>query len=214
MAKRADFVSESLATIGAIIGSLIGGTFMGRSITFDWSPRIRGCLMGRRWQFGEKRSLARLIGAMALVVATVLVLVPARPTSANAVEASVGAAASTSTPTGGLPTILSPQISLNPQAVLEIDEGDVVCGAGYVKINGQITPNLEGLTSAIGLLNVPNNWTVRSSWEVTTSGAGSQTLSLGFVDTPVVNPGMARNVARNSAQRPGSHGGRVVGRFV
>lgn len=87
--------------------------------------------------------------------------------------------------------MVSVQNGASPAVTLEIDPDDVTCGAGSVVINGQISPDLEGLTSSITLTDVPNGWTVRSSWDVTTPGAGSgdaQTLSLGGVDTPVVNP--------------------------
>jgi len=111
---------------------------------------------------------SRSVGVMAVVVATLLVMAPIPATSALSVQSGAG-----------------------PSVTLEIETADVTCGAGMVKINGQLTPTLDGVTSSITLADVPDGWTVRSSWEVTTPGGGSvppQTLSLGGVDTPVVNP--------------------------
>jgi len=67
----------------------------------------------------------------------------------------------------------------------------VTCGAGSVAINSQIDLELGEFTSPVVLTDVADGWTVRSSWEVTTPdvGGGSTTVSLGGVDTPVVNPG-------------------------
>jgi pimeloyl-ACP methyl ester carboxylesterase len=147
--------------------------------------------MVRFWQFGEQRSRPvgvdavkssmfasrsrlRSVGVMAVVFATLLVMAPIPATSAS------------SAPNAGTPSV-----------ALLVNPADVSCGAGTVKINGQITPELTGYTSAIGLSDVPDGWTVRSSWEVTTPGGGivgPQTFSLGGVDTPVVNPGAVSTI--------------------
>ena len=129
----------------------------------------------------------------AMVVCTaLLVMVPSPPSSATTVESSDGTALPATASDLGSAPVLSAQNDVTPSVTLEIDPADVTCGTGTVKINGQFTPDLAGLTSAITLTDVPNGWTVRSSWDVTTSGGGggdAQTLSLGGVDTPVVNPG-------------------------
>jgi pimeloyl-ACP methyl ester carboxylesterase len=126
------------------------------------------------------RALSRSVGALALVFTTLVVLVPTSASSATAVE-----------PDGAATSELSVQNGATPSATLEIDPADVTCGAGTVKINGQINWELQNLTSSLFLDDVPNGWTVRSTWEVVTSGGdnvGPQTLSLGGVDTPVINP--------------------------
>ena len=126
------------------------------------------------------RPLSRSISVVAVVaMVCATVLVPAASSAASPT-------ADDSSP------VVSVQNGASPSVTLEIDPADVTCGTGTVKINGQFTPDLAGLTSAITLTDVPNGWTVRSSWDVTTSGGGggdAQTLSLGGVDTPVVNPG-------------------------
>lgn len=141
-----------------------------------------GVSVGRFRQFGERRSRPvmvdavkssvfgfRSVGVMAVVFATLLVMAPI-PT-ANA---------------------LSVQTGSGPSVTLEIDAADVTCGVGMVKIYGQLTPTLDGVTSSITLADVPDGWKVRSSWVVDIPGNGvvvPQTVSLGGVDTPVVNPG-------------------------
>ena len=147
--------------------------------------------MVRFWQFGGQRprpagvnavktsmfasrSLPRSAGVMAVVFATLLVMAPIPATSASSVQ------------NAGTPSV-----------TLLVDPADVSCGAGTVTINGQLTPDFTDVTSGILLSDVPDGWTVRSSWEVTTPGGGvvvPQTFSLGGVDTPVVNPGAVSEI--------------------
>ena len=104
------------------------------------------------------RALSRSVGALALVFTTLVVLVPTSASSATAVE-----------PDGAATSELSVQNGGTPSATLEIDPADVTCGAGTVKINGQINWALQGLTSSLFLDDVPDGWTVRSTWEVVQS---------------------------------------------
>jgi pimeloyl-ACP methyl ester carboxylesterase len=70
---------------------------------------------------------------------------------------------------------------------LSIDLDDVTCVPNGVAINGQPNADLTGFSSFMSLTDVPDGWTVRSSW-VVSSGNPAVETSLGSVDTPVIGP--------------------------
>ena len=116
---------------------------------------------------GTGRSAVRLVGVVA--VATVMVgltFVPIAPVQAN----------DELVPANG-----------NPTVALSIDPDDVTCVPNGVSINGEPIADLTGYTSSMSLTDVPDGWTVRSSW-VVSSGTPAVETSLGSVDTPVIGP--------------------------
>jgi pimeloyl-ACP methyl ester carboxylesterase len=70
---------------------------------------------------------------------------------------------------------------------LSIDPDDVTCVPNGVAINGQLNADLTAFSSFMSLTDVPDGWTVRSSW-VVSSGDPAVETSLGSVDTPVIGP--------------------------
>ena len=125
---------------------------------------MRGLSAGRR---GTGRSAVRLFGFVAVAAVMVgLTFVPIAPVQAN----------DELVPTSG-----------NPTVALSIDPDDVTCVPNGVAINGELTADLTGYTSSMSLTDVPDGWTVRSSW-VVSSGTPAVETSLGSVDTPVIRP--------------------------
>ena len=120
--------------------------------------------VGRR---GSGRSAVRLIGVVAVSAVMVgLTFVPIAPVQAN----------DELVPASG-----------NPTVALSIDSDDVTCVPNGVAINGQLNADLTAFSSFMSLTDVPDGWTVRSSWFVT-SGTPAVETSLGSVDTPVIRP--------------------------
>ncbi|MEJ6739118.1 MAG: hypothetical protein QNL59_01115, partial [Actinomycetota bacterium] len=74
-----------------------------------------------------------------------------------------------------------------PAVALSIDPDDVTCVPNGVAINGQLNADQTAFTSSMSLTDVPDGWTVRSSWFVTSLNPSVET-SLGSVDTPVIRP--------------------------
>jgi pimeloyl-ACP methyl ester carboxylesterase len=74
-----------------------------------------------------------------------------------------------------------------PAVALSIDPDDVTCVPNGVEINGQPNADLTAFSSFMSLTDVPDGWTVRSSW-VVSSGNPAVETSLGSVDTPVIRP--------------------------
>jgi pimeloyl-ACP methyl ester carboxylesterase len=70
---------------------------------------------------------------------------------------------------------------------LSIDLDDVTCVPNGVAINGQLNADQTAFSSFMSLTDVPDGWTVRSSW-VVSSGNPAVETSLGSVDTPVIRP--------------------------
>ncbi|MSY91513.1 MAG: alpha/beta fold hydrolase, partial [Actinobacteria bacterium] len=125
---------------------------------------MRGLGAGRR---GSGRSAVRLVGVVAVAAVMVgLTFVPIAPVQAN----------DELVPTSGSPTV-----------ALSIDLDDVTCVPNGVAINGQFNADLTAFTSFMSLTDVPDGWTVRSSW-VVSSGTPAVETSLGSVDTPVIRP--------------------------
>lgn len=125
---------------------------------------MRGLGAGRR---GSGRSAVRLVGVVAVAAVMVgLTFVPIAPVQAN----------DELVPTSG-----------NPTVALSIDLDDVTCVPNGVAINGQFNADQTGFTSSMSLTDVPDGWTVRSSW-VVSSGTPAVETSLGSVDTPVIRP--------------------------
>ena len=141
----------------------------------------------------HKQTLLTRLFYSIVACASLLVLLPggAPRASATTVDSSPSASLSdTSVQSSLTPSVLPPSLQF------QIDPDDVTCGAGKVKIDGHISDNLMGLTSAVILQDVPDDWKVRSSWNVVTGGGGSpQSLSLGGVETPVENPGGVAQLA-------------------
>lgn len=141
----------------------------------------------------HKQALLIRLSYSIVACASLLVLLPGGAPSASAttVDSSPSAPLSdTSVQSTPTPSVLPPSLQF------QIDPDDVTCGAGKVKIDGHISDNLIGLTSAIVLQNVPDDWKVRSSWKVVTGGGASpQSLSLGGVETPLDNPGGVAQLA-------------------
>lgn len=151
--------------------------------------------MNRNQNSGPPRKRALLIRLSYSIVAcaSLLMLLPGGAPSASATT--VDSSPSSSPVESSVQNSLSPSV-LPASLLLQVDPADVTCGAGTVKIDGHISDNLIGLTSAIVLQNVPDDWKVRSSWQVVTGGGGSpQSLSLGGVETPVENPGGVAQLA-------------------
>lgn len=72
---------------------------------------------------------------------------------------------------------------------LTVDSDDVECLDNRVVIDAMPTGEPGQYSSSLSFNEVPDGWFVRSSWEVTTGGAGGpQTVSLGSVATPVSDP--------------------------
>ncbi len=125
---------------------------------------MRGLGAGRR---GSGRSAVRLVGVVAVAAVMVgLTFVPIAPVQAN----------DELVPTSG-----------NPTVALSIDLDDVTCVPNGVAVNGQFNADQTGFTSSMSLTDVPDGWTVRSSW-VVSSGNPAVETSLGSVDTPVIRP--------------------------
>jgi len=125
---------------------------------------VRGLSAGRR---GTGRSAVRLVGVVAVTAVMVgLTFVPIAPVQAN----------DELVPASGTPTV-----------ALSIDPDDVTCVPNGVSINGEPIADLTGYTSSMSLTDVPDGWTVRSSW-VVSSGTPAVETSLGSVDTPVIRP--------------------------
>jgi pimeloyl-ACP methyl ester carboxylesterase len=74
-----------------------------------------------------------------------------------------------------------------PAVNLSIDLDDVTCVPNGVAINGQLNADQTAFSSFMSLTDVPDGWTVRSSW-VVSSGNPAVETSLGSVDTPVIRP--------------------------
>jgi pimeloyl-ACP methyl ester carboxylesterase len=74
-----------------------------------------------------------------------------------------------------------------PAVALSIDLDDVTCVPNGVAINGQLNADQTAFSSFMSLTDVPDGWTVRSSW-VVSSGNPAVETSLGSVDTPVIRP--------------------------
>jgi hypothetical protein len=74
-----------------------------------------------------------------------------------------------------------------PAVALSIDLDDVTCVPNGVAINGQPNADLTGFSSFMSLTDVPDGWTVRSSW-VVSAGTPAVETSLVSVDTPVIRP--------------------------
>jgi len=116
---------------------------------------------------GTGRSSVRLIGVLAVSAVMVgLTFAPIAPVQAN--------------------DELVP-VSGTPAVALSIDPDDVTCVPNGVAINGQLNDDLTAFSSFMSLTDVPDGWTVRSSW-VVSSGTPAVETSLGSVDTPVVRP--------------------------
>ena len=116
---------------------------------------------------GTGRSAVRLIGVVAVSAVMVgLTFVPIAPVQAN----------DELVPANG-----------NPAVALSIDSDDVTCVPNGVAINGQLNADLTAFSSFMSLTGVPDGWTVRSSW-VVSSGSPAVETSLGSVDTPVIGP--------------------------
>ena len=116
---------------------------------------------------GTGRSAVRLIGVVAVSAVMVgLTFVPIAPVQAN----------DELVPASG-----------NPTVALSIDLDDVTCVPNGVAINGQLNADQTGFTSFMSLTDVPDGWTVRSSWVVSVGNPAVET-SLGSVDTPVIRP--------------------------
>jgi len=125
---------------------------------------MRGLSAGRS---GTGRSAVRLIGVLAVSAVMVgLTFVPIAPVQAN----------DELVPANGTPAVN-----------LSIDLDDVTCVPNGVAINGQPNADLTGFSSFMSLTDVPDGWTVRSSW-VVSSGNPAVETSLGSVDTPVIGP--------------------------
>ncbi|MSZ89651.1 MAG: alpha/beta fold hydrolase, partial [Actinobacteria bacterium] len=121
----------------------------------------------RAGRFGTRRSAVRLVGVVAVSAVMVgLTFVPISPVQAN--DEFVPAAG-------------------NPAVALSIDPDDVTCVANGVAINGQLNADLTEFSSFMSLTDVPDGWTVRSSW-VVSSGNPAVETSLGSVDIPVIRP--------------------------
>ena len=116
---------------------------------------------------GTRRSAVRLVGVVAVLAVMVgLTFVPISPAQAN--------------------DEFVPAVG-NPEVALSIDPDDVTCVANGVAINGQLNADLTEFSSFMSLTDVPDGWTVRSSW-VVSSGDPAVETSLGSVDTPVIRP--------------------------
>ena len=125
---------------------------------------MRGLSAGRS---GTGRSAVRLIGVLAVSAVMVgLTFVPIAPVQAN----------DELVPASG-----------NPTVALSIDLDDVTCVPNGVAINGKFNADQTGFTSFMSLTDVPDGWTVRSSWVVSVGNPAVET-SLGSVDTPVIRP--------------------------
>jgi pimeloyl-ACP methyl ester carboxylesterase len=116
---------------------------------------------------GTGRSAVRLIGVVAVSAVMVgLTFVPIAPVQAN----------DELVPANGTPAV-----------ALSIDLDDVTCVPNGVEINGQLNADETAFSSFMSLTDVPDGWTVRSSW-VVSSGTPAVETSLGSVDTPVIRP--------------------------
>jgi pimeloyl-ACP methyl ester carboxylesterase len=125
---------------------------------------MRGLIAGRS---GTGRSAVRLIGVVAVSAVMVgLTFVPIAPVQAN----------DELIPASGTPAV-----------ALSIDLDDVTCVPNGVAINGQLNADQTAFSSFMSLTDVPDGWTVRSSW-VVSSGNPAVETSLGSVDTPVIRP--------------------------
>jgi len=125
---------------------------------------MRGLSAGRS---GTGRSAVRLIGFLAVSAVMVgLTFVPIAPVQAN----------DELVPANGTPAV-----------ALSIDPDDVTCVPNGVEINGQLNADETAFSSFMSLTDVPDGWTVRSSW-VVSSGNPAVETSLGSVDTPVIGP--------------------------
>jgi pimeloyl-ACP methyl ester carboxylesterase len=125
---------------------------------------MRGLIAGRS---GTGRSAVRLIGVVAVSAVMVgLTFVPIAPVQAN----------DELIPASGTPAV-----------ALSIDLDDVTCVPNGVEINGQLNADQTAFSSFMSLTDVPDGWTVRSSW-VVSSGNPAVETSLGSVDTPVIRP--------------------------
>lgn len=125
---------------------------------------MRALSAGRR---GSGRSAVRLVGVVAVAAVMVgLTIVPIAPVQAN----------DELVPANG-----------NPTVALSIDPDDVTCVPNGVAINGELNADLTAFTSFMSLTDVPDGWTVRSSWVVSSGNPAFET-SLGSVDTPVIRP--------------------------
>ncbi len=125
---------------------------------------MRGLSVGRR---GTGRSTVRLVGVVAVAAVMVgLTFVPIAPVQAN----------DELVPANGTPAV-----------TLSIDPDDVTCVPNGVAINGDLNADLTAFSSFMSLTGVPDGWTVRSSW-VVSSGSPAVETSLGSVDTPVIGP--------------------------
>ena len=123
---------------------------------------MRGLSAGRS---GTGRSAVRLIGVVAVSAVMVgLTFVPIAPVQAN----------DELVPASGTPAV-----------ALSIDLDDVTCVPNGVAINGQLNADQTAFSSFMSLTDVPDGWTVRSSW-VVSSGNPAVETSLGSVDTPVI----------------------------
>ena len=121
----------------------------------------------RAGRSGTGRSAVRLIGVLAVSAVMVgLTFVPIAPVQAN----------DELVPANGTAAV-----------ALSIDLDDVTCVPNGVAINGQPNADLTGFSSFMSLTDVPDGWTVRSSW-VVSSGNPAVETSLGSVDTPVIRP--------------------------
>jgi pimeloyl-ACP methyl ester carboxylesterase len=125
---------------------------------------MRGLSAGRS---GTGRSAVRLIGVVAVSAVMVgLTFVPIAPVQAN----------DELVPANGTAAV-----------ALSIDPDDVTCVPNGVAINGQLNADETAFSSFMSLTDVPDGWTVRSSW-VVSSGTPAVETSLGSVDTPVIRP--------------------------
>lgn len=76
-----------------------------------------------------------------------------------------------------------------PSVLLTLDPADVTCHPDGVSVDARLILEEPNVSSWVGLVGVPDGYTVRSSWQVfVDEGLGPVPTSLGFVDTPMVNP--------------------------
>ncbi len=83
-----------------------------------------------------------------------------------------------------------------PSVLLTLDPADVTCHSDGVSVDARLIPEPPNVSSWVGLRGIPDGFTVRSSWQVfVEEPLGPVPTSLGFVDTPMVNPaGLSEDV--------------------